>query len=181
MFLWNFNQDEELDLPSLSWIPNLHKCPFRQRYIAGSAKCFMKPLSKLLIYNLSAVKTGRRISVLFFLLDLSLSSTRYLYLLWPFFFMKHSWTNPLNLSFSSCLSFFYWQHICFVWWTCFFQQTVAIPMGTNCAPLLTDLFLYSHEAIFIQGLYTPPAGAAGMLLHINGKFTMGKLKSSLLS
>jgi hypothetical protein len=25
------------------------------------------------------------------------------------------------------------------------------------------------------------AGAAGMLLHINGKFTMGKLKSSLLS
>ena len=25
------------------------------------------------------------------------------------------------------------------------------------------------------------AGAAGILLHINGKFTMGKLKSSLLS
>jgi hypothetical protein len=25
------------------------------------------------------------------------------------------------------------------------------------------------------------AGAAGMLLHINGKFTIGKLKSSLLS
>jgi hypothetical protein len=29
--------------------------------------------------------------------------------------------------------------------------------------------------------YTPYAGAAGMLLHMNGKFTMGKLKSSLLS
>ena len=56
MFLWNFNQDEELDLLSLSWIPNLHKCPFS--YIAGSAKCSMKPLSKLLIYILSAVKTG---------------------------------------------------------------------------------------------------------------------------
>jgi hypothetical protein len=28
---------------------------------------------------------------------------------------------------------------------------------------------------------TPYAGAAGMFLHINGKFTMGKLKSSLLS
>jgi hypothetical protein len=28
---------------------------------------------------------------------------------------------------------------------------------------------------------SPYAGAAGMLLHINGKFTMGKLKSSLLS
>jgi hypothetical protein len=33
-----------------------------------------------------------------------------------------------------------------------FQQTVGIPMGTNCAPLLTDLFLYSYEADFIQGL-----------------------------
>ena len=28
-----------------------------------------------------------------------------------------------------------------------FQQ-----MGTNCAPLLADLFLYSYEADFIQGL-----------------------------
>jgi hypothetical protein len=30
-------------------------------------------------------------------------------------------------------------------------------------------------------IYTPYAGAAGVLLHMNGKFTMGKLKSSLLS
>ena len=34
----------------------------------------------------------------------------------------------------------------------FFQQTVGIPMGTNCAPLLSDLFLYLYEADFIQGL-----------------------------
>jgi hypothetical protein len=33
-----------------------------------------------------------------------------------------------------------------------FQQTVGIPMGTNCAPLLADLFLYLYEADFIQGL-----------------------------
>ena len=32
-----------------------------------------------------------------------------------------------------------------------FQQTVGIPMGTNCSPLLADLFLYSYEAYFIQG------------------------------
>jgi hypothetical protein len=35
---------------------------------------------------------------------------------------------------------------------------------------------------FITGftyiIYTPYAGAAGILLHINGKFAMGKLKSS---
>jgi hypothetical protein len=30
-----------------------------------------------------------------------------------------------------------------------FQQTVGIPMGTSC---LADLFLYLHEANFIQGL-----------------------------
>ena len=33
-----------------------------------------------------------------------------------------------------------------------FQQTVGIPMGTNCVPLLADLFLYSYEADLIQGL-----------------------------
>ena len=33
-----------------------------------------------------------------------------------------------------------------------FQQTVGIPMGTNCALLLADIFLYSYEADFIQSL-----------------------------
>ena len=27
-----------------------------------------------------------------------------------------------------------------------------VPMGTNCAPLLADLFLYSYEAEFVQSL-----------------------------
>ena len=33
-----------------------------------------------------------------------------------------------------------------------FQQIVGIPIGTNCAPLLTDISLYSYEAEFIQSL-----------------------------
>ena len=33
-----------------------------------------------------------------------------------------------------------------------FQQTVDIPMGTNCVPLLADLFLHSYEAESIQNL-----------------------------
>ena len=41
-----------------------------------------------------------------------------------------------------------------------FQQTVGIPMGTKCAPLLADIFLYSYEADFIQSL-------------LNGKETIG--------
>ena len=32
------------------------------------------------------------------------------------------------------------------------QQIIGIPMGTNCAPLLADIFLYSYEAEFIQSL-----------------------------
>ena len=51
-------KDEKLDLPSLYWIPKLHKCPFKQRNIAGSAKCSPNPLSQLLTCILSAVKTG---------------------------------------------------------------------------------------------------------------------------
>ena len=33
-----------------------------------------------------------------------------------------------------------------------FQQVVGIPMGTNCTPLLADLFLYSYESEFLQKL-----------------------------
>ena len=35
---------------------------------------------------------------------------------------------------------------------CVFQQTDGNHMNTYRAPLLVDLFLYSHEADFIQGL-----------------------------
>ena len=33
-----------------------------------------------------------------------------------------------------------------------FQQTIGIPIGTNCALLLADLFLCSYEAEFVQSL-----------------------------
>ena len=33
-----------------------------------------------------------------------------------------------------------------------FQQTVGVLMGTNCALLLANLFLYSYEAEFVQSL-----------------------------
>ena len=32
------------------------------------------------------------------------------------------------------------------------KQIISIPMGTNCAPLLADIFLYSYEAEFIRSL-----------------------------
>jgi hypothetical protein len=33
-----------------------------------------------------------------------------------------------------------------------FQQSVGIPMGTNCAPLLANLFLYPYESEFVPKL-----------------------------
>jgi hypothetical protein len=42
-------------------------------------------------------------------------------------------------------TFFFKQHT-------LFEQVVGIPMGTNCAPLLADLFLYSYESEFLQKL-----------------------------
>ena len=35
-----------------------------------------------------------------------------------------------------------------------FRQTVGIPMGTNCAPLLADLFLCSYENEILDKLIT---------------------------
>jgi len=31
-----------------------------------------------------------------------------------------------------------------------FQQTIGIPMGTNCVRLLADLFLHAYEADFLE-------------------------------
>ena len=33
-----------------------------------------------------------------------------------------------------------------------YQQTIGIPMGTDCAPLVTDLFLFSYEFEFMKSL-----------------------------
>ena len=33
-----------------------------------------------------------------------------------------------------------------------FRQVVLIPMGTNCAPLVADLFLFCYERDFVMSL-----------------------------
>ena len=47
--------EEDID-PKLYWFPNLQKNPYKQRYIAGSAKCSTKPLSQILTRILTAAK-----------------------------------------------------------------------------------------------------------------------------
>ena len=36
--------------------------------------------------------------------------------------------------------------------TKFYRQTIGIPMGNNCAPLVADLFLFSYERDFMKSL-----------------------------
>lgn len=56
-------KDEELIIPSLCSIPQLHVHHGKYRDIASSAKCFTKPRSQLLILFLQAVKSGFRITM----------------------------------------------------------------------------------------------------------------------
>ena len=35
---------------------------------------------------------------------------------------------------------------------CLFRQVIGIPMGTNCAPLLAELFLYSYGNEFLDNM-----------------------------
>ena len=48
---------------------------------------------------------------------------------------------------SSCSLLFYY---CFG--TKLYRQIVGIPMGTNCAPLAADLFLFCYERDFMKDL-----------------------------
>jgi len=60
---------------------------------------------------------------------------------------KFSETDIINM-----LEFFFIDNIFAMFGGRVFQQTVDISMGTNCVPLLADMFLYSYGgADFIQG------------------------------
>ena len=48
------NQDR---VPTSYWLPNLHKNPYKARFIANSSSCMTTELSKLLTSCLTAVKT----------------------------------------------------------------------------------------------------------------------------
>ena len=38
-----------------------------------------------------------------------------------------------------------------------YRQVIGISMGTNCAPLITDLFLYCYESHFMAKIYKDPS------------------------
>ena len=49
---------------------------------------------------------------------------------------------------------------------CLFRQEVGIPMGTNCATLLADLFLYSYENEFLDNMIRSGVAIRGLQGHL---------------
>ena len=208
--------EEDIDLPKLYWIPKLHKNPYKQRFIAGSAKCSTKPLSLILRRILTAVKESlqkccdtayarSRVNQMWILknskellgnlqaqylhsvnsiksFDFSPIYTtiphdkmksklkeiinqcffhkngnrRFQYVVIGYkdtYFVRNHSDAPQKYSDADVIKMLeYLIDNIFVFGGRIFQQTIGIPMGTNFAPLLADMFLYSYEAEFVQSL-----------------------------
>ena len=107
----------------------MHKNPYKHRFIAGSSKCSTKPLSILLTKLLPNIKQGLK----------KYCETAYSR-------NKYSEDDIIKM-----LEFLV-DNIFVVFAGKVLQQTVGIPMGTNLAPLLAGIFLYSYKADFIQSM-----------------------------
>ena len=199
-------------LPTMYWIPKLHKNPYKARFIANSSSCTTTNLSKLLTSCLTAVKdhiikycnkayenSGVNLywsiknssDVLkklqnnnFQASTISTYDFSTLYTTLPHDLIKEKLVNLIQktfaregTSFLACnfdRAFFTNALVDnYTMWTCrevcesltllidsifvrfgneVFRQVIGIPMGTNCAPLIADLFLYHYEREFMLKL-----------------------------
>ena len=158
------NQDK---VPTLYWLPKLHRNPYKARFIANSSSCTTTKLSKLLTSCLTAVKKHvikycekvyeRSGKNLFDLIESTFQEKALLTL--------HVMTEMHFLLQKKLKKYHAWscQNVCdaltFLLDTIFirfgtklYRQVVGIPMGTNCAPLVADLFLFCYERDFMMSL-----------------------------
>ena len=199
-------------LPTMYWLPKLHKRPYKARFIANSSSCTTTELSKLLTSCLIAVKShvikycekvyersgknlfwsiktsGEVLNKLksrgFRATSLSTYDFSTLYTTLPHNLIKEKLINLIEWTFKregspyiACnerQAFFtsedtkrykLWscQNVCEAliylldniyirFGTKLYRQIVGIPMGTNCAPLVADLFLFCYERNFMTSL-----------------------------
>ena len=197
-------------LPTLYWLPKLHKRPYKARFIANSSSCTTTVLSKLLTSCLTAVKKhwiryydtvyerdginyfSQLKILMMFSINLNLKTFRLLnclhmidfstlYTTLPHHLIKDKLIDLINRTFirentqylacnEECAFFtsdVYNNHNL---WSCqkvcgalvylldnifirfgikLYRQTIGIPMRTNCAPLVADLFLFCYERDFM--------------------------------
>ena len=197
-------------LPTLYWLPKLHKRPYKARFIANSSSFMTTVLSKLLTSCLTAVKKHwiryydtvyKRDGINYFwsiknsndvlnkfksknfqASKLSIYDFSTLYTTLPHHLIKDKLIDLINRMFirentqylacnEECAFFtsdVYNNHNL---WSCqkvcdalvylldnifirfgtkLYRQTIGIPMGTNCAPLVKDLFLFCYERDFMN-------------------------------
>ena len=70
------------------------------------------------------------------------------------YFVRHHSDSPYKYSeadIKGMLGFFV-DNIYAVFGDQVFQQTVGITMGTNCPPLMAELFSYPYEGVFVEKL-----------------------------
>jgi hypothetical protein len=189
----------------LYWVPKLHKNPYKQRYMAGSSKCSIKPLSLLLTKILTAAKAycattyarsgvnqiwilknskellanlkahnfsqihsvksttfrpftppflmkNQNLDFLILLITVSLTKLgkenihNFVISYQKQHFVKYHSDSAHKYSefeIKKMLEFFI-DNISVVVGSQVFHQSDGIPMCTNCAPLLANLFLYSY-------------------------------------
>jgi hypothetical protein len=199
-------------LPTLYWIPKLHKKPYKARFIANSTSCTTKSVSILLTSCLTTIKahwklycskvyensglnlfwsiknSGELISILknkqFRVSSVGTYDFSTLYTTLPHDLIKVKLINLINRTFSreqklflacnNSKAFFTdvkykgyhnWtneevcQALVFLLDNIFvrfgqkiYRQEIGIPMGTNCAPLVADLFLFCYEKEFMLSL-----------------------------
>ena len=210
--------DRQYKLPTMYWIPKLHKQPYKARFIANSSSCTTTNISKLLTSCLTAVKlhvqrycnkvyenTGKH---LFWsiknsadILDKLKIKNYKVSSVSTYDFSTLYTTLPHNLileklialiqktfarekvTFLACNSerAFFTNGVVkgYTMWTCdevckalsflinniyvrfgneVHRQVIGIPMGTNCAPLVADLFLYCYERDFMLKAFSRYTG-----------------------
>ena len=199
-------------LPTMYWIPKLHKNPYKARFIANSSSCSTTNLSKLITSCLTEIKNhvirycdrvyvNSGINMFWSIKNSSdilnklvkrnnLVSTvstydfSTLYTTLPHNLIKDRITKLVQKTFAREKTIYlacnynkaFFTDIPYdryTMWTCqdvceaiyflldniyvrfgktLYRQVIGIPMGTNCAPLIADLFLYCYESDFMLKL-----------------------------
>ena len=205
--------DEMTQLPTLYWLPKMHKNPIGSRFIAASSKCTTKPLSQLLTCSLKLITKhykqycegiSRNTGVnCFWIIDNATEvltrlkklnrakmakhfdsfdfSTLYTNI--PHDLLLHSisqlireayrirgakylviksdggayWSNIASTRNHSVTEDGLVEQIRFLVDNIYiqvgdriFRQTIGIPMGTDCAPFLANLFLFYYEYSYMK-------------------------------
>ena len=180
-------------MPYIYWIPKMHKNHYKRRLIADSSAYSTKPLSILLNESQASnhlifrpfaqpsltrnLKAGSQLSYgtpSVTKIVIGDANTCFFVREEPYFVNKHSDSKSKHIKEDIIKMLEFLVDNIFV----VFAGNVLdnrIPMGTNCAHLQADIFLYSYEATIIQSLLSIGKNQEASQFH----FTYGNMNDVL--